>query len=374
MDPVVWPQPEHLTCSVAETWLSDRESEYVNNALQSNWIGPGGVYNRSCEEKLSLLLGQNTLLVSNGSVAIILALKALGIGFEDEVLVPNLTYSATASSVVHVGAVPVFCDVEMDTWGISVDSMERMISSKTKAIIVVHLYGVPAKMSAVVEFARKHGLFVIEDCAESFLAESESKIVGTFGDISTYSFFANKLITSGEGGAVSTKNDALLEKMFLLRGQGMDPAHRYFFLTPGFNFRMTNLQAAVLLGQLDRLEDIKNSRSNVEKLYRKKLENYIEDQIVQDRDTRAPWLFTTRLKVLNLEQKLNAAQKLADLGIETRPVFYPLSSMPAFSAFKTDDYSCSTIISREGITLPTGHHLSHDKIDQICKILIDSID
>ena len=300
-----------------------------------------------------------------------LALKALGIGDSDEVLVPNLTYAATASSVINVGAVPILCDVDIDSWGISIDSMKRMISSRTKAIIVVHLYGVPAKMASIMDFANKHGLFVIEDCAESFLAQSAGKQVGTFGDIATYSFFANKLVTSGEGGAVSTNDKELLEKMRLLRGQGMDPLHRYHFLFPGFNFRMTNLQAAVLFGQLERLNEISRLRKDIEEKYRVKLSRWISGQILQEDDLQAPWLFTTRLRDITSERKLELAQRLAEHGIETRPLFYPLSDMPAFSSLRADDYSSSRIISREGISLPTGHHVDNQKMDSICKILIE---
>jgi perosamine synthetase len=303
-----------------------------------------------------------------------LALKALRIGSNDEVLVPDLTYAATASSVMNIGATPVLCDVELETWGISIDSMERMVSKQTKAIIVVHLYGVPANIEKVMEFAKRHGLYVIEDCAESFGATINNRKVGTFGDVATFSFFANKLVTSGEGGAVSTSNAELFERMKLLRGQGMDPTKRYYFLEAGYNFRMTNPQAALLLGQLERLDEITGQRREVEAHYQELLNAYTQGPVPLNGSNVAPWIYTTTFPLLNSEKRASLARVLANEGIETRPVFWALSDMPAFEHLKSDVNTNTTTISATGISLPTGIHVSPEDRTQISKVIIKHLE
>ncbi len=373
MEPILWPQPKKLTCPLADIWLTQLESKYVDEAISHNWIGPNGSINQRAETKFGEMLGQRSLLVANGSVALMLGLRALGIGAGDEVLVPNLTYAATASSVVNVGATPVLCDVEEKNWGISVESMKRMLTHKSRAIIVVHLYGVPANIEQILSFASENNLRVIEDCAEALFATRNSKTLGTFGDVSTFSFFANKLITSGEGGAVSARESSIIEKMILLRGQGMDSNFRYYFREPGYNFRLTNLQAAILLAQLERFDEIKHSRASIEEQYRSQLRDHIIMQEVGDRDTRAPWIFTARLKGIELATKLDIVRDLAEVGVETRPIFYPLSHMPAFEKYPTDSSHECDLISLEGISLPTGHHIDLQKVEMISKIVIEGL-
>jgi len=323
------------------------------------------------ETFLSAYLDQPTLTVSNGSVALMLALRALGVGANDEVLVPNLTYAATASSVSNVGAIPVLCDVESEGWGISEDSMSRMLSEKTKAIIVVHLYGVPANIESIIDFANKHKLFVIEDCAESFGASVNGKKVGTFGNAATFSFFANKLVTSGEGGAVSSSNPEVYERMKLLRGQGMDPHRRYYFIEAGYNFRMTNPQAALLLGQLERLSEITIQRQEVESHYQLLLRKYASGPMPVSTSVPAPWIYTTVFPVLDVRKRMKLAELLARNGIETRPVFWALSDMPAFKQLKCDKTPTTKLISSTGISLPTGIHVTHQDRVEIAGMITD---
>ena len=366
-----WPQPKKLKLPIASTWITDLERSYCDDVLESNWIGSNGKYNELSEKKLTQILGQESLTVTNGSVAIILALRALGINPDDEVLVPDLTYAATASSVIHVGATPIFCDIEVDSWGISIDSMRRKLSTRTRAIIVVHLYGKPANIGEILDFAHAHKLKVIEDCAEAFDASVGNQKVGTFGDISTFSFFANKLITSGEGGAVSSRNPSLIENMRVLRGQGMDPDRRYFFQQAGYNFRMSNLHAAILYGQLERLEEIKNQREIIEIEYRHSLKELIPNKIQLSHFHRSPWLFTTLLEFQNVNQKWELASLLAKNGIETRPVFYPLSSMPAFEKYPSDENMVSKEVSENGMSFPTGKHVRVEDVRKICLLVSD---
>ena len=366
---IIWPQPELVTTPLANPILGRMEAKFLKRALKSGWIGANGIFTENCEEFLDVYFNSNSLLVSNGSVALILALRALGIGPGDEVLLPDLTYAATASSVLAVGATPKFCDVELDSWNISVDEIRKKITSKTRAIIVVHLYGMPADLLSISSFASKNGLFLIEDCAEAFGAEFHGKKVGTIGDIGTFSFFPNKLLTSGEGGAVISKHAHLYEKMKMLRGQGMSFTHRYYFLEPGYNFRITELQAAILWAQLKQLRFLWEKRESSENFYRSNIGKTGLIPTAQYDFLRAPWIFTIRLSNFDFNMKVAVASKLARLGIETRPAFYPLSNMPAFYQVQNPRNANSELISKEAISLPTGFHVSKKTYFEIFKII-----
>jgi perosamine synthetase len=365
-----WPQPSTIRVPLAGVHLSKESHSMVNEALTSNWIGPGGIFNKMAEDELSRLSNTKTLLVSNGSVALSLALAALNIGPGDEVLVPALTFAATASAVVWSGASPVFCDSNLDDWIISIESMREALTPKTKAIIVVHLYGVLGNMKKIMEFARENELMVIEDSAEALFA---NRTETDRGDVTTYSFFANKLITSGEGGAVSTDNLNLYKRMEILRGQGMDPSRRYYFLEPGFNFRMSNLQAAVLMGQLTQIEIISEIRLNQENRYQEILGSKFTRPEPGSKAVRVPWIYTAAIEDMYVGKKFEIAEKLAQTGIETRPVFYPLDEMPAFQKFSRIENSIARCIASRGISLPTGLHVSNDIQDEICEIILTSL-
>jgi perosamine synthetase len=368
---ISWPQPKDVKTHVASTSITMLEKKYVNEAIDSNWIGPGGRFNLLCEKFLSEKLDQEAILVSNGTIALVLALQGLGIGPGDEVIVPDLTFAATASAVIMVGAQPVFSDVDLNSWCVERHNVEKLVSKKTKAIIAVHLYGNVGGIQELSKFCQERSIFLIEDCAEAFLAkESNGGIAGTFGDIATFSFFANKLITSGEGGAVTSKSRLLMDRMRLLRGQGMDPDKRYFFVIPGSNYRITNIQAAILWGQLERLTEIYESRMNQETRYRMNLGGKILISSNSSSANRAPWLFTCRLPGMDLNRKLKLAHSLAERGIETRPVFYPLTCMPAFKKYSDGVNANTWLISSEGITLPTGSHVNDDTVDLISNLII----
>jgi perosamine synthetase len=252
--------------------------------------------------------------------------------------------------------------------------MNAAITPKTKAVIVVHLYGQPADMRSQKEFCKQNNLFLIEDCAETFGGIYDGSKVGTFGDISTFSFFANKLITSGEGGAVTSANPVLISKMHLLRGQGMDPERRYYFLEPGYNFRMTNLQAAILTGQIERFTEIHQQRTHVEHLYNELLAENSTRIFNFPNRTTAPWLYTTTLRNISESMRYEIAQQLALKGIETRPIFWPLSLMPAFRQFKQPDENTAALsISQSGITLPTGVQVDDEDIRLISRTINDYI-
>jgi perosamine synthetase len=367
--PTVAPPQGRRGISVAQPTLTQLEAEYLLDAFNSSQISGSGFYVDKAEQLLEQKLGTKTLTVSNGSVALILALKALGIGKGDEVLVPALTYAATASSVTHVGADPVFCDVEAQSWNISLESMKRMLTPRTKALIVVHLYGVPAQMDQIIDFANENDLKVIEDAAECFGGKYEEKTVGTIGDAGTYSFFANKAITSGEGGAVTFKSKTTFEVAKLLKGQGMDGEKRYYFLLPGFNFRLNNLSASILVAQLERFNEIMERRVETFSKYDQSFSGKIVRQISPKNSVTSPWLYTFSLPTIDSEARLGLAQLLADKGIETRPIFYPLNIMPAFQEYRSDNCEISQRLAENSISIPTYYDLTDSDLDYVIENL-----
>jgi perosamine synthetase len=358
MDYIEWPQPIKILTPLARPSLSEFEKKSLLDVFESGWIGSNSPYVLDAEQSFSLFFNSKSLLVSNGSVALMLALRSLGIKSGDEVIVPALTYAATASSVCNVGATPVFCDVEIDSWQISVESMMGAVTTKTKAVIIPHLYGFPADLDRAKNALQGLGVFIIEDAAEAFAAKYKNRLVGTLGDVGTFSFFPNKLITSGEGGLCVTSSENIYANMKLLRGQGMNSQHRYFFDEPGYNFRMTGLQAAVLGAQLNRFTFLFQSREKSQNMYRRVLQQNCIEPTGNYSCTSSPWIFSCRLEGITLSKKIAFAENLATFGIETRPVFYPLPLMRAFSSFTSTEIPNSRIISDQGISLPTGEHVA----------------
>ncbi len=370
VDLPAWPQPVGVPeLSVSQPNLGGLEALAVGRIMESGWIGSGSPVLAETEEKLQSTLNSTftPILVANGSVALTLALKALEIGPGHEVITSNLTYAATASSIVHSGARPVFADVDSETWQISVDTIAPLVSAKTKAIIVPHVYGVTGDILKLRKFCDEKNIFLIEDCAETFGLRVEGQTVGTFGHIGTFSFFPNKLLTCGEGGAVVAESHILNEKLRLLRGQGMDTRRRFYFLEPGFNFRLTALQAGVLNVQLDRFQELWETRAKVETSWAQRLGPIATRPKPFDAFSRAPWLFTA---VLNSTQTIvhSIAKDLAEIGVETRPVFYPLSTMPAFEEWHSHTPNAKRL-SQSGISLPTHDGVSAQWIDKISKIV-----
>ena len=250
--------------------LLGNEKKYVNDCLDTTWISSRGKYVPLFEDKLAEYTGaRHAVSVCNGTVAIHLALLALGIGPGDEVIVPTLTYIASVNPIVIVGAKPVFVDSCRDSWQADPEDIRRKITPQTRAIIVVHLYGHPAKMDEIMRIAKEHDLFVIEDCAEAFASRYQGQHVGTFGDIGTFSFYANKTITTGEGGMVITNDGTLHDRMLRLKGQGLAKYRTYWHDIIGFNYRMTNICAAIGVAQLEQADSIVEKKFEKEKDTRK---------------------------------------------------------------------------------------------------------
>ncbi len=369
---VEWPQPDEVTIPVSSPSVSESDIDHVVRSLRRNDISRGPSV-REAEDRLSESIGIPALTVSNGSVALMLSLRALGVGPGDEVLVPALTYAATASAVVNVGATPVLCDSNVDDWTIDVDSMMRMATPRTRAVIPVHLYGVAASMSRICDWARAERVAVIEDAAEALGGTLGGSALGTFGDVGTWSFFGNKVVTCGEGGAVASGDEKLLARLRLLRGQGMDPNHRYWFLEPGFNFRLSNLSASLLASQLTSIGDRIASRERIFARYRSRLQDWFDFQSPPPDSVVAPWLFTAVLKRSMVATPVTVARHLAGAGIETRPIFYPLNSMPAFRSCRADDVSAAADISARGLSFPTFPELGLDAVDTVCDRVLEVV-
>ncbi|CAM2939127.1 DegT/DnrJ/EryC1/StrS family aminotransferase [Paenibacillus sediminis] len=352
--------------------LNGNEREYVLDCIDTGWISANGKYVNQFEQKFAEFCNvKHAISVANGTVALHLPLLAYGVGPGDEIIIPTFTYIATANAVKYCGADPVLVDCEENAWNIDPQKIEEKITSKTKGIIVVHLYGHPVDMDPILEIAKKHNLFVIEDAAEAHGAEYKNNVVGSIGDVATFSFFGNKIISTGEGGMITTNNDELATKMRLLRGQGMDPNKRYWFNVIGYNYRMTNLQAAVGLGQLENIDWHLDQRRRVANAYIEQLAPYSSLFTMQP---EMPWAKHSYWMVsILLTDKVKAKRdEIMELmekdGIEMRPLFYPMHHMPPY--FEESTYPVADRISARGFNIPTNATLTDEDIAYICNRLI----
>jgi len=301
-------------------------------------------------------------------VALHLALMALGVGPGDEVIVPSLTFVATANAVAYCGATPVFADCDAATWNISAETIAPLVTSKTKGIIVVHLFGNPVDMDPVLDLSRKPGLFVLEDAAEAHGATYKQRLVGSIGDAATFSFYGNKIVTTGEGGMVTTDNAELTDRIRLLRGQGMDPERRYWFPEIGYNYRLTNLQAALGVAQLERLGEFLSVRGRLAGQYAHAFSDMpgISIQTTLPYARSVWWMFG--IVAPTPERRTALMSALASEGIETRPFFHAVHDLPPYRG-RDSDCPHSLHLGQCGISLPTGGHVSDTHVATIRRIV-----
>lgn len=361
---------------VAAPDLRGNEEKYVVDALRSSWISSSGPYiNRFEKEFAGACNTQSAIAVSNGTVALHVALLALDVRPGDEVLVPSLTYIATANAVRYVGAEPVFVDVDPETWCIDPAQLEASITVRTKGIIAVHLYGHPADMDRINRIAAVHGLWVVEDAAEAHFATYKGRPTGGLARVATFSFYGNKILTAGEGGALTLDDRQLELRIRTLKGQGVDPDRRYFFPVTGYNFRMTNLAAAILCAQFERREEIVATRNRVFADYRERLAGIpgVGMQPVAEWAVPAPWLFCATFDAAEYGRTRDEVMTLlAAEGIDTRPFFIPLHRLPPFreqSTRRGEDLPHTDRLAAAGINLPTYSDLSPSDIDRICDLI-----
>ena len=318
---------------VAAPTLSGNERAYVLECLDSTWISSSGRFLDAFEAEFARFCGvSHAVAVNNGTTALHLALTALGIGPGDEVIVPDLTYIASANAVTYCGAKPVFVDCEPLTLNLDPDRLAARITSRTKAILPVHLYGHPAAMDRILDLAARHNLIVVEDAAEAHGATFRGRPVGSFGTCATFSFYGNKIITTGEGGMVVTDDDALAARLRLYRGQGVDPQRRYIHPVVGFNYRMTNIAAAIGLAQLERIDMILAARRQVADWYAERLAGISSLRLLgaEPWAVPVPWLVTVLLTEGGANERDAVMATLLADGIDSRPVFYPMHEQPPY--------------------------------------------
>lgn len=356
--------------------IEGNELKYLTDCVRTNWISSQGKYVKKFENIFNELHPDyNSLAVSSGTTALHLSLATLGISEGDEVIVPNITFAATINAVIYCNATPVICEINQENWCIDIDSVRNLISNKTKAIIPVHLYGQPCDMSELVKIANLYNIFLIEDCAEAVGTKINNRRVGTFGDCATFSFFGNKTITTGEGGMVLFRNKSFYEKAKLLRDHGMSKKKKYWHEIVGFNFRMTNLQAAVGVAQMERFDQIIESKQEIFDFYNKKLKNKrgIKKLPANSKEIfNSSWLFT-----IILDEKINRDSLIHNLkenGIELRPTFSPLSEMPPYKEFrKSNKLFNSIFLSNHGVSLPSSPILQKIQLEHIVKIFLEEL-
>ncbi len=345
--------------------LSGNEEAYAVEAIRSSWISSTGAFLQRFEREFADLCGTTSALaVCNGTVALHLALLGLDVRPGDEVLVPSLTYVATANAVRYVGAEPVFVDVDPATWCLDPERLEAAITRRTRGVIAVHLLGHPADMDRINQIADVHGLWVVEDAAEAVGGKYKGRPVGSLSHAATFSFFGNKIITSGEGGAITLSDDRLVTRLRALRGQGMDPHRRYYFPITGYNFRLTNLACAILCAQLERWEAIIARRREIFDRYNRLLGSVpgVRLQPVAPWAELSPWMYACAIDPDEFgatRDDLMAA--LAERNIETRPMFIPLHKLPPFreeSRRRGEYLPVTDRLGETGVMLPTYNRLT----------------
>jgi perosamine synthetase len=362
---------------VAAPVLAGREKEYVADCMESGWISSAGKYVELFEAGFAKFCGvRHAVSCCNGTAALHLSLAALGVGPGDEVIVPTLTFVATANAVTYCGARPVFADSEPETWNLDPAHVESKITPRTKGIVAVHLYGNPAEMDALRALANHYGLFLLEDAAEAHGALYGGRPAGSLGDIAAFSFYGNKIIATGEGGMVTTDDDALAARVRLLRGQGMDPERRYWFPVVGYNYRMMNLPAAIGLAQLERADWHMGRRREVAADYKLMLGGVrgLDWQTERERARHAYWMFTVLLGDESADYRDRFMARLHEDGVETRPVFYPVHGLPPYrEASRGEEFPVAESLARRGVSLPTWAGLSRDDLSYVCERLRASL-
>lgn len=348
---------------VAEPQFVGNEERYVMQCIRDRELTHGR-YVTEFERMFAHACGMNHgVACANGTVALHLALLALGVKPGDEVLVPTLTYIATANAVAYCGATPVLCDVEPDTWCISPDEILRRATDRTVGVIPVHLYGHLADMNIINQIARHRGWWVLEDAAEAHGARYYGRPAGSLASASIFSFYGNKIITTGEGGMVLTNHHGMLEKLRLYRGQGQSPTQRYFHTVIGYNYRMTNVAAALGLAQTEKLRYHVERRQAVDAAYRATLDHIPEIvfQRLHSNSEPSGWMTTILVPALAREDVM---RKLEEAGVETRPAFIGAHRMPMYA--NSEPYPYADAITARGINLPTHAGMTMDDVQDIC--------
>ena len=356
---------------IAAPNLSGKELEYVSDCVKSGWISSKGKYVNLFEEEFSKYIGlKNGIAVSSGTTALHLALAAIGVKSSDEIIIPTFTMMAVANSATYQGAKAILVDSEMDTWNIDPCKIEEKITKRTKAIMAVHLYGHPAKTKEIVSIANDHRLCLIEDSAEAHGAQYYGKKVGSLGDMSCFSFYANKIITTGEGGMILTDNDEMANKLRKLRDQAYSKEFRKWLIHDeiGFNYRLTNMQAAIGLAQVERIEEFIAHHREMAYLYNSMLEDLkgitLPPEVAWAKNVY--WMYTILLDgtVFSRDKLMFRLEK--DYGIDTRATFHPIHLQPVSKeAYKDEKYPIAESLGKNGLNLPSGNSTTLDEVKYV---------
>ncbi len=351
---------------ICKPWIGEKEKQYVQECIESSWISSKGRFISKFEQKVSDFIGAKYCSsTSNGTTALHLALLAIGIKKGDEVITTNFTYVASTNSILITGATPVFCEIRESDLNIDSSLIEKLVTKKTKAILVTNVYGYMVDLVKIKNICKKHNLYLIEDAAESFGASLGKDMSGSYSDISTFSFFGNKTITTGEGGMVICKQKKHFEKIKQLKNQGNSLSQTYFHDILGYNYRMTNIQAAIGCAQIDNIKEILERKSIVYHKYEKLLSNKVKFLNKLKGSTPSYWMVPVIFD--KVEQKRETENILNKNNIETRPFFTPIDLLPFYENSKC---VVAKSIYRKGLLLPSFPSLRESEIEKICSLII----
>ena len=367
---------------IAGPWITKKEIDYVTDAVTNAWYGNANVYHDRFEKAFAEYLGVRfAIALPSCTSAIHLSLLALGVGQGDEVIVPDITWIASAAPVTYVGAIPVFADIDAETWCLSAKSFEQCITSKTKAVIPVDLYGNMPDMDAIQDVARRHGVAIIEDAAEAIGSEYKGKKAGSFGGTGVFSFHGSKTLTTGEGGMLVTDKDDVRQRVLFLRDHGRKPGDTAFFNTEvAYKYKMSSMQAALGLAQLERIEELLTRKRQIFAWYQEELAKVegitLNYEPMGTKNTY--WMVTAIVNKKFRITKERLIESMNERNIDCRPFFYPLSSLPAYEhldeahqARKRNQVSYQ--ISPYGINLPSGLSITKEEIVYVCEVLKDVV-
>ncbi len=358
-----------ISTSLVKPYFGGNEINYLNECIKSNWISSQGKFVEKFENKFQEIFKTSyNLTASNGTNALHLILASLGIGRGDEVIVPDYTFIGSVNPIIYNNATPKLVDID-DNFGIDAKKIEKNLSKKVKAIIVVHLFGVPANIYEIKKIAKKNNIFLIEDCAEAIGSYVRNNHVGNFGDAAMFSFFGNKTITTGEGGMACFKKKKYYEKAKLLRDHGMSKNKRYWHEIVGYNYRMTNMQAAVGLAQLENYRSIIRKKKEIAKTYNQLLKknNFIKTLPILKNKVNSYWFYVIQIKDTNKFKINYFINYLKQQGIEARRSFYPIHNMKIYKKYSTNDIKVSNTKSNSCVLLPCWPNMKNNEVKFISK-------
>jgi len=361
---------------ICEPKLGEEELENVIECVKSTWISSKGRFIEQFESSFSKYCGAKYgVATSSGTTALHLALTTLGIKKGDEVIIPTFTMIATANAVTYTGAKPVLVDSEPSTWNIDVNKIEEKVTKKTKVVIAMHTYGHPVNMDPLIDLAEDHGLYIVEDSAEAHGAEFKGKKAGSLGDMGCFSFYANKIITTGEGGMIVTSNAELAEKASMLRDQAFEKKRRFWHRYIGFNYRLTNLQAAVGLAQMGKIDQFVGIRRRNAHMYNSLLKNIKGITLPPEANwaKNVYWMYSILIEKSFGISRDELMRRLEENGVETRPFFHPIHVQPIYhKSYRGDTYPVADELSQKGVNLPSGNTLEKEQIEYVVDAILSA--